>query len=168
MQLFSKNSEKIAYIYPINFISPLPIVECAARIQASLDKRMGMSFAVMYGYVEKTNEGAYAFSIYQNLQNGRQTVSGNLYAKTDSSTVVDASFVQDKDNGWKFVAITIMIIISFAAAQFEGWLIATAITTLILGCFIYYSWRTKTNPPRQVTSPPASELLWYFERTLKQ
>jgi hypothetical protein len=161
------DSEKSTFGYPIQFTASLPLEECANRIRQSFDKRMGMSFAHMQGHLEKIDASTYEFLLYQELKNSRETVSGRFIAQTASSTLIEASFKRDMRSDWMFIPILFITIVTCFAGSTALGLVALAITTALLGLYIYLKRKAKNSPPRKPKYAPASELLWYFERTLK-
>ncbi len=155
-------------ICPIVFTSPLPLADCVKRVQESFDKRVGISFALIYGRIEKVDDKTYVFSLYQHFKNGRQAVYGHLIAQTDSSTLVDASFTMERPAGWEYIGEIIIATVVLAASKSLAALIVVAIIILIVLIFLFTTRNKRSRLPRQLSSPPTSELLGYFERALKQ
>jgi hypothetical protein len=168
-------TEKITFGYPVNFIAPLPIEECVNRIEASYDKRMGMSFAYMQGSFEQLDKITYKFSLYQNLKYWRETVSGHLIAQTEATTLIEASFTRgdpptpmDPDKARLLLPIVIISTLVCGLLTPMPWgLIIPIIILIMVSLVLYTNWKRKNSPPKPMP-PPASELLWWFERTLKQ
>jgi len=125
---------------------------------------MGISLAVMYGFIQRIDENTYQFELYQELRDGRQTISGYLRMQSASQTVVEAAFEPDINDAWT-IMIAIMMLI--AASQYREGAIFSVIILVVFGLYFYRSRNKGDKPPRQAKSPPVSELLWYFERTLK-
>lgn len=161
------NKRKVAYSYPINFTSPLPIEECATRIRNSFNYRMGLSLAVMYGFIERIDDTTYQFELFQDLKDGRQTISGFLRMQSTSQTLVEAAFEPDINHGWTIMLVIVFTVVLITASQsMEGAIVSVTIV-VIFGIYLYRNRGMRNKPLRQNISPPISELLWYFERTLK-
>ena len=161
--------KKIPTGYQIQFTAPLPLEECANRVRQSFDQRMGMSFATMQGHLEKIDDTTYEFSLYQELKNQRETVSGRFIAQTVSSTLIEASFKRDIRSDWVYIPILLITIVTCFAGSTALGLVALTILAALLGLFIYTKQRAKMHPERKPQlREPASELLWYFQRTFKQ
>ncbi len=161
--------------YPIQYIAPLPLEECVNRIRQSFDKRMGMSFAFMRGNIQKINESSYEFSLYQNLKYWKETVEGRFVTLNSSTTQVEASFSRG-GSSWRLppekekflipIIIITTLLCGFMTPMPYGLIIAIIIAATV-GFIQYTNWKRMSSPPKPMP-PPASELLWYFERTLKQ
>ena len=156
--------------YRLEFTASLPLDECVRRIRDSFDKRMGMNFAHMQGYLQKIDAVTYEFSLYQELKNQRVTISGRFVAQSASTTLVKAWFRRDYSAVVWIAAIPLLFMMigsCFAASLIWG-LVALAILTALVGLYLYSKQKTTANPQPNSKYAPASELLWYFERTLKQ
>jgi len=172
--MVSNDTERIPTGYPIKFIAPLPLEECTNFIRASFDKRMGMSFAHMQGHLEKIDDSTYEFSLYQNLKHWRETVSGRFIAQSKSTTLIEASFSRGSSRismmpeQEKFLLPIIIIAIGACGLMTPmPWgLIIPISLFFMIGFILYTNKKRQTSPPKPMP-PPASELLWYFERNLK-
>ncbi len=163
------NKRQAAYTYPINFISPLPVEECANRLRSSFGNRMGFSFATMQGFVEQIDENIYQFELYQVLQKGQQTIQGNLHIQAASQTLIEAVFEQERHPAWavQIICIGVSVIIFAIYGQLNQLVAIASVILTIIGMYLLIRRGMKWKLPRQSKSPPISELLWYFERTLK-
>jgi len=99
---------------PIRFIAPLPIDECAKRLQESIGKPLGCSFGHIQGEIEKVNETTYKFLLYQVEKGQRYSVEGYLYVETESSTLVDSYHVTERLGLISaFIPMSVLIILVF-------------------------------------------------------
>ena len=167
----SNDTEKSATgYYPINFIAPLSLEECANRIRQSYNQRMGVRNAMMQGHLEKTDDITYTFSLYQDLRFGRETVSGRLKGQSESSTVIDAQLTNSNPLGGAGGSSFILILLLASLCGFASSRVSAALGLitlgLLFGILLFARWKRKSAPP-SAPKPPISELLWYFERTLK-
>jgi hypothetical protein len=167
-------TENFGLIYPMKFTSPLSIAECKNRLQQSLGKSMGSLFTPIEGEVEMLDDKTCKFRLYQVVsKSGNRNIVGYLYAQTDSSTLVDAVFgIETTPPAQLTAVIIVMVIVAVMFISFQQ-ILAALVSTLILGSLSYFVWRNKPSnyqlprPPHQFKKEPASQLLWWFERALK-
>jgi hypothetical protein len=146
----------------VRFMAPLPIDECAKRLQESIGKPMGCLYTAIKGHIEKVDETTYQFTLYQDYRGGHK-IAGHLYAQSDSTTLIDALHTVDRSS-WLtglFFVVTV-VIIAFAVELPKGE-VATAIEVSIVFVVV-----TAAIILLSLKAQSISQLLWWFERTLKQ
>ncbi len=166
------DTESFGWIYSIKLTSPLSIEECKNRLQQSLGKAMGSPFTPIEGEVEIIDATTCKFRLYQDVSSTRRhTITGYLYAQTESSTAVDAVFGINRQSEQAFLTLVTLLGVIIIALVISHQIIAAIIAGFILGTAFYFERRVRSNPPRQpreFTKEPMSQLVWWFERTLKQ
>ena len=160
--MFSKLNNPFDTPQPIKFISPLPIAECTKRLEESIGKPMGCLYTVTKGKIEKVDDTTYKFVLYQDYLGGHK-ITGHLFAQTESNTLIDALHTVDRSRWWMgilFVAILIVVIFIEVAPK-QGIVTALGLSAILLamtGSILLVSLKAQ----------PLSQLLWWFEHTLKQ
>ncbi len=165
------NTENFGIIYPIKLTSPLPIAECKNRLQQSLGKAMGSLFTTIEGEVDMVDETTCKFRLYQDVsKGGRRNIVGYLYAQNASSTEVDAIFGIER-YPYAFLLIASMLFTILVTFLFLQEILMALVVVLLTSGFFYLEHRRRSSPPqppRLFKKEPMSQLLWWFERTLKQ
>ena len=160
--------EKFRAVYPIKFVAPFSIDECRNRLQLSLGKPMGDIFTNIEGKVVMLDESTCNFTLYQRVSKGANPIIiGDLHRESENKTLVDAVFTRQTRPLWEFGIIVLMIIAMLFIIQ---QVVLGILCTLLWAIILYIVWRNKSLPlqsPRIIKKEPMSQLLWWFERTLK-
>ncbi len=160
--MFSKFSKIFDTPRPLQFTSPLPIMECAKRLQASFGKPMGCLYTAIKGHVEKVDDTTYIFTLYQNYRGGHK-ITGRLIAQSESSTLIDALHTVDRASWptgilFAVVMIAVLFVVETPKGEISNALWLSIVFVIVTVGIIFTSLRAQS----------ISQLVWWFERTLKQ
>ncbi len=146
----------------LRFTSPYPIEECAKRLRESIGKPIGCLAVRVKGHVEKVDAVTYEFSLYQPYRGGHK-ITGHLYVETESTTRIEATHTVDRSSWLSGIIFAVVLMIMMFIVQIPNGDLSTAF--IISGILVAV---TISIMFISAKSQHVSQLVWYFERTLKQ
>ena len=145
----------------IQFTSPLPIKQCAERLQESISKPMGCQYTPIKGHVEKVDDTTYTFALHQDYRGGHK-ITGRLTTQTDSSTRIDALHTVDRTSWSTGILFAVVMIVMFFVVEIPKGELTTALWLSIVFVVI-----TAGILFTSLKAQSISQLMWWFERTPK-